>query len=88
MDFKLFGQKLDQKEFLDIYFTTCASTQNSVVMGSSCVRAHYIVDYKSSGYLSYSPKMQLTAAKPCVMYSASNNLYTKAIYKVKIEYTE
>lgn len=78
----------DKVEYLDIYFTTCASTQNSVVMGNSCVPAHYKVIYGTGGYLSYSPKMQLTAAKPCVMYSASNNLYTKAIYKVKVEYTE
>ena len=78
----------DKVEYLDIYFTTCASTQNSVVMGNSCVRAHYKVSYGTGGYLSYSPKMQLRAAKPCVMYSASNNLYTKAIYKVKVEYTE
>lgn len=78
----------DSAEHLDIYITLCPSTQSSVVFGSECVRAHYKVPYSAGGYLSYSGPINLTTALPSLMYSARNTLYTKAIYKVKIEYTE
>lgn len=78
----------DMDEYLDIYFIACSDNQTTVVFGNDCVRAKYEVFYKSTGYRDFSLPMQLTEKKPSIMYSASNNLYTKHIYKVKIQYSE
>lgn len=88
VNFSLFGQVLDKDAFLDIYFTVCPATQTSVVMGDECKRAHYLVTYKSNGYLPYSGKKVLNTNNPSMMYSSSNNLYDKAIYKIEIIYSE
>lgn len=88
VNFSLFGKVLDKDAFLDIYFTVCPATQTSVVMGDECKRAHYLVTYKSNGYLPYSGKKVLNTNNPSMMYSSSNNLYDKAIYKIEIIYSE
>lgn len=78
----------DKHEYLDIYFITCSDNQTTVVFGNNCVRAKYKVIYTATGYRDFSLSMKLTEKKPSIMYSASNNLYTKHIYKVKIQYSE
>lgn len=88
VNFSLFGKVLDKDAFLDIYFTVCPATQTSVVMGDECKRAHYLVSYKSNGYLAYSGKKVLNTNNPSMMYSSSNNRYDKAIYKIEIIYSE
>lgn len=88
VNYSMFGYSIDQEAFLDIYFTVCPATQTSVVMGDECKRAHYLVTYKSNGYLPYSGKKVLNTNNPSMMYSSSNNLYDKAIYKIEIIYSE
>lgn len=88
VNYSMFGYSIDQEAFLDIYFAVCSATQTSVVMGDECKRAHYLVSYKSNGYLAYSGRKVLNAKNPALMYSSSNNLYDKAIYKIEIIYTE
>jgi hypothetical protein len=79
----------DKKEFLDIYVAPCsASYSEPIIDGAQCKRAEYIVSYKPSGYKDFENSMKLTPSSPALMYSANNKLYTKAIYKIKIVYSE
>lgn len=80
---------IDKKEFLDIYVAPCsASHSEPIIDGAQCKRAEYIVSYEPSGYKDFDNSMKLTPSSPALMYSANNKLYTKAIYKIKIVYSE
>lgn len=80
---------IDKKEFLDIYVAPCsASHSEPIIDGAQCKRAEYIVSYEPSGYKDFENSMKLTPSSPALMYSANNRLYTKAIYKIKIVYSE
>lgn len=79
---------IDKAAYLDIYFTACSSTENSVKFGQNCVRAEYKVSYSESGYLDWSPNITLKQSTPSIMYSARSKLYDKALYKIKIHYSD
>lgn len=79
---------IDKASYLDIYFTPCSGSENAVKFGTDCVRAKYKTSYSQSGYLDWSPNMTLNTAKPSIMYSAISKLYDKALYKVRIYYSE
>lgn len=78
---------IDKAAYLDIYFTACSSTESTVKFGENCVRAEYKVSYSQSGYLAWSPNITLKSSAPSIMYSARSKLYDKALYKIKIHYS-
>lgn len=87
VDFSLFGAVIDKAAYLDIYYVACAPNESSVIFGSNCVRAHYDVAYSQNGYLAWSSNLTLSSSTPSIMYSAKSKLYDKALYKVKIHYS-
>ena len=78
---------IDKAAYLDIYFAACSSTESSVKFGQDCVRAEYKTSYSESGYLDWSPNITLKTSTPSIMYSARSKLYDKALYKIRIHYS-
>lgn len=81
---------IDKEAYLDIYFAACSSNESTVKFGQDCVRSDYkpMAYSNSDDYLDWSPKITLKQATPSIMYSARSKLYDKALYKIKIHYSE
>ena len=87
VDFKLFGKVIDQAAYLDIYMGACAANASSVSLGSNVVRSEYKTSYSSGDYRDWSGNITLTSSKPSIMYAANSMLYDKAMYKVRVHYS-
>ena len=79
---------IDNESYRDIYYVESSADNRTVTKGTGSVRAHYLIDYKSNGYLGYSNNMTLVPAKPAIMYATTSKVYNKAMYKIQIEYSE
>lgn len=87
VDFKLFGKVIDQAAYLDIYMGACAANASSVSLGSNVVRSEYKTSYSSGDYRDWSGNITLTSSKPSIMYAANSMLYDKAMYRVRVHYS-
>ncbi len=78
---------IDKAAYLDIYIGPCSAAPSSISMGENVIRSDYKLEYSNGDYLAWTGNITLDSSKPSLMYSSVSSWHDKALYKVRVHYS-